>query len=425
MKVKFILLLSLLLTLNSFSQDIKGLIGDENWFQNWTNFKPATTDYKDASIILAGIISENTTLYKKNIYRLTGTVYVTKNAVLTIEAGTLLRGDSESNGTLVITKGAKIIAVGTETDPIVFTSNKEATVRKAGDWGGIVILGDAPINKFGGVGILDMGLDQSIAAYGGNDEANDSGVLKYVRIEYAGKKVKNGKDFNGLTLAGVGNKTQFDFIQVSFSNDDSFECYGGNVKLNNLISFKATDDDYDFTQGVQCALNNSVAMRYPYISSDLSLSRSIEIDSYDKPENMDFSRLMTKVTATNVVLTNNEENLEGLVREAIYIRDKSSLFLDKSLINGFSTALLIAEPALNKTRNIDNINIKDCTVNFCTTFFNCEYYSNEISTDFQNSNNFINNIVSKVDNIDLFREFNIKKNPDFRLKGISNVAFSK
>ena len=425
MKTRFILVLSLMLTLNLFSQDSKGLIGDENWFQNWTNFKPATTEYKDASIILAGTISESTTLYKKNIYRLTGTIYVTNNAVLTIEPGTLLRGDSETNGTLVITRGSKIIANGTETDPIVFTSNKAATTRKAGDWGGLVILGNAPTNKFGGIGLLDMGFDQNISVYGGTDDASDSGVLKYVRIEFAGRKVKNGKEFNGLTLAGVGSQTQLNFVQVSFSNDDSFECVGGNIKLNNFISFKATDDDFDFTQGVQCSLNNSIAMRYPYISSDLSLSRAIEIDSYDKPENMDYSRKMTKIAATNVVLSNNEENNEGLVREAIFIKDKSALSLDKCVVTGFNTAVLIDESSLNKVKDIESITIKDSTINFCTTFFNCNYNSNTISTDFQNSGYFINNIVSTTDNLELFRDYNVKKNPDFRLKGLSNVAFSK
>ncbi len=425
MKTNFILALSLLLTLNTFSQDSKGITGSENWFTNWTNFKPGTTDYKDASIILTGVINENTTLLKKNVYRLTGTIYVTNNAILTIEPGTVLKGDDETNGTLVVTKGAKIIAEGTETDPIVFTSNKPSTVRKAGDWGGIIILGDAPINKFGGVGLLDMNLDPAVSVYGGPDEASNSGILKYVRIEFAGRKLKNGTDFNGLTLAGVGNKTTLDYVQVSFSNDDSVECFGGNIKMNNFVSFKATDDDYDFTQGTQCFLNNSIAMRYPLVSSSLSLSRAIEIDSYDKPENMDFTKNMTKVNATNIVLANNEDNVEGLVREAIYIKDKSSLFLDRSVITGFSAAVLVAESALTKTKDADTVNFKDSTINNCTAFLNCEYHANTISTDFQNSKNFINNVVTKVTNVELFRETNVKKNPDFRLRDTSNFAFSK
>ena len=129
------------------------------------------------------------------------------------------------------------------------------------------------------------------------------------------------------------------FIQISFSNDDSFECLGGNVQLDNMISFKATDDDYDFTQGTQCFINNSIAMRYPYVSSDVSVSRAIEVDSYDKAENMDFSRKLTNVVATNVVLSNNEEDTMGLVKEAISVNDKSTLTFDRGIITGFSSAI--------------------------------------------------------------------------------------
>lgn len=425
MKTNFTLALSLFLTFNTFSQGAKGLIGDENWFQNWTNFKPATTEYKEATFILSGTINENTTLYKKNVYRLTGNVYVSKNAILTIEPGTVIRGDQESNGTLIITKGSKIIAEGLETDPIVFTSNKNTNERKAGDWCGIIVLGDAPINKFGGISVLDYGLDQSISVYGGLDEASDSGVFKYVRIEYAGKKLKNGKEYNGLSLAGVGNKTKLDFIQVSFSNDDSFECYGGNVNLNNLISYKATDDDFDFTQGTQCSIKNSIAMRYPFVS-DASKSRAIEVDSYDKIENMDFTKNMTKINAMNVVLANNEENLtEGLIKEAIYVKDKSSISLDKCIITGFNSAIVVAEGALNKAKDIENITFKDSNINNCVKFLECENNVNSINTDYQNSNYFINNQITKIENIELYKEFNIKKNPDFRLRVSSNFAFSK
>lgn len=424
MKSKFLLLACLLITVNSIAQNTKGLIGSENWFKNWTNFKPTTTEYKDASLILSGNITENTTLTKKTTYRITGNVYVTNNAILTIEAGTVLRGDSQTKGALIITKGSKIIAEGTETDPIVFTSNKNATERKSGDWGGLVILGDAPINKYGGVAVLDLNLDQKLSVYGGLDEANDSGILKFVRIEFAGKKIGPGKEFNGLSLAGVGSNTKIDCVQVSFSNDDSFECYGGNVNLKNLLSYKATDDDFDFTQGTQAIFTNSIAMRYPYVS-DASKSRAIEIESYDRPENMDFTKKMTSITANNIVLANNEENLEGLVREAIYVADKSTLIFDNSIITGFNAAILIAENALNKLKDIDNISIKDSQINECTNVVLCDYNSNNIATDYSNSPYFINNQITKIQNIELFNDINIKKNPDFRLKTTTNFAFSK
>ena len=308
------------------AQEMKGIIGANNWMENWTNFKPTATEYPETTNILSGTIDTNITLYKKNTYRLIGVVYVTNNAVLTIEPGTIIRGDVESCGTLVISKGSKIMAQGEQTDPIIFTSNREISARKPGDWGGIIIMGEAPINKIGGVGFLDFNLDPTVNQYGGQNQDSDSGILKYVRIEFSGRKLNAIKELNGLSLAGVGRKTKFNFIQISYSNDDSYECYGGDVNFENIISFKATDDDFDFTQGVQCIISNSLAIRYPF-SSDVSGSRCFEIDSFDKIENADIEKKLTNVTAANITLVNLEENNQGLVREAIYVKDKSHFTL--------------------------------------------------------------------------------------------------
>ncbi len=424
MKTNFILLASLIITLNIFSQDSKGISGNENWFQNWTSFKPNTLEYRDANIILSGNINTNTTLFKKNVYTLMGNVYVTNNATLSIEPGTVIRGDFDSVGALIITKGAKIIADGNETDPIILTSNKNVAERRAGDWGGLIILGEATINKFGGYAVLDLGLDQSIAAYGGANDASNSGILKYVRIEFAGKKLPNGKEFNGLSLAGIGNKTTLQFIQVSFSNDDSVEFYGGNLNISNVVSFKSTDDDFDFTQGSQTILSNSIAVRSVHVS-DKSKSRCIEIESFDKVENMDFSKKLTKVDASNITLVSYEDRSEGLAKEAIYIKDKSILNIDKSIISGFESGILIAESSLNKQKDIDTITFKDSNLNDCGNFFSCEYLSNNINTDTQNSAYFMNNTLSKITNTELFKDINLKKNPDFRFKGISDLVFAK
>ena len=153
---KIAIIISLISFFSLEAQQIKGIIGESNWMNNWTNFNPKTTEYKEVTNILAGVINHDMTLLKKNTYLLAGVVYVTNNATLTIESGTIIRGDFETCGTLVITKGSKIIANGLETDPIVFTSNKDISDRKSGDWGGIIILGDAPINKIGGIGFLDF-----------------------------------------------------------------------------------------------------------------------------------------------------------------------------------------------------------------------------------------------------------------------------
>ncbi len=416
MKTTLLTLFSFLFLLNANSQETKGIFGNENWLQNWTNFKPSNTDYKTPNVILSGKINQNTTLYKKNTYLLVGTVYVTNNAVLTIEPGTTIRGDFKSCGTLVIAKDSKIIANGVETDPIVFTSNKEISNRKSGDWGGIIILGNAPINKFGNTANLDFNLDLVLGSYGGLQEKSDSGILKYIRIEYSGRKLNATRELNGLSLAGVGNKTKLEFIQISYSNDDSFECYGGNVILNNLISYKATDDDFDFTQGTQCIINNSLAIRYPYFS-DINKSRCFEIDSYDKIENMDFTKKFTKITATNITLVNNEENDQNLVREAIFIKDNSFFSFIDGVICGFNAAIVINEGTQNK--KYENLELKN---NYIADCKNNILNENNISIpEFEAIMK--NNKTIKIKNIELFNQYNPKTNPDFRLKQNINFAF--
>jgi hypothetical protein len=414
-----IISLSLFTTVNA--QQIKGIIGEHNWFSNWTNFKPSTTDYNEASQLLTGTINTNIKLTKGNTYRLVGIVYVTNNAVLTIEPGTVIRGDKETCGTLVITKGSKIIAEGSATDPIVFTSNNNISERRPGDWGGIVILGEAPINKIGGVGYLDFNFDPAVSYYGGQDPNNNSGILKYVRIEYAGRKINALKELNGLSLAGVGKTTKIEFIQISFSNDDSFECYGGDVNFNNLISYRATDDDFDFTQGVQCNIGNSIAIRNPY-SSDISGSRCFEIDSYDKIENADVSKKLTKIIANNITLVNTEDNNQGLVREAVYIKEKSYFSLNNSIVDGFSSCVLLENKIGANPTNLAKINILGLQINRCNGVVQSETaVNNPDLVNWYNSDTFSLEF-SKLDNAELFLQSDIKKSPDFRKKNTTIIT---
>lgn len=417
---KILLLIFTFISVTSLNaQQIKGITGETNWFSNWTNFKPKTMDYNDATNIISGVISVNTTLYKKNTYLLMDVVYLTNNATLTIEPGTTIRGDYDTCGTLVVTKGAKIIAQGTETDPIVFTSNKNASERKPGDWGGLIIFGDAPTNKFGGVGFLDFNLDPKYNTYGGLNPESDSGILKYVRIEFSGRKLNALKELNGLSLAGVGSKTKIEYVQISFSNDDSYECYGGDLRLNNLISFRATDDDFDFTQGAQCKISNSIAIRYPF-SSDVSRSRCFEIDSYDKVENSDMSKKLTNIVAVNMTLVNNEENDQGLVKEAIYIRNDSSFELKNSIVSGFNQCLLLED----KISNLERIKLQDVVFNNCTAYIENESGSDNKKLAAWYNNEKFNVMTSKTLRTALFMESDVKKVTDFRLKE-NNIITSR
>ncbi|MDR6846003.1 hypothetical protein [Flavobacterium granuli] len=406
------------------AQQIKGITGDTNWLNSWTNFKPSTTVYKEANQILTGVLDKDLKLTKNNTYRLVGTVYVTNNAVLTIEPGTVIRGDKESCGTLIITKGCKLIAEGTVTEPIIFTSNSNPTFRRPGDWGGIIILGEAPINKIGGLAFLDFNLDPAVSYYGGQDPNSNSGILKYVRIEYSGHKINALKELNGLSLGGVGRGTKFEFIQISFSNDDSFESYGGDVNFNNLISFRATDDDFDFTQGVQCTISNSIAIRYPY-SSDISGSRCFEIDSFDKIENADITKKLTKITANNMTLINTEDSNQGLVREAVYIKEKSYFNINNSIIDGFSSCVLLENKIGSFPANLAKINIQGIQVNRCGGVVLSESLNYNLELrNWYNSDTFSLE-HTKLNSTELFMQSDIKDSPDFRVKNTNSIVSLK
>lgn len=420
---QFTLVLSLLLLfqVGLKAQNIRGIDGMNNWMTYWSNFHPQNNNYNTATEILTGEITSNKTLTKRNTYLLMGVVYVSNNAVLTIEPGTVIRGDKESCGTLVIAKGAKIIAEGSVTDPIVFTSNYTSIECKPGDWGGLILLGDAPINKHGGIAKLDFNLNPSLSEYGGTNEQSNSGILKYVRIEYAGRKINSHKELNGLSLAGVGSGTKLDNIQISFSNDDSFECYGGVVNFNNIISYRATDDDFDFTQGAQCNITNSVAIRNPY-SSDISKSRCFEIDSYDSMQNMDFTRKMTRINASNISLVNTDFSEKGLINEAISIQENSYFSLSNSVVSGFESLICMSENIQPNSKDLSKITFQNILINSCT-----KGIVNEMEAANAETANWYNPTTyglefTKKSNDELFIEFNPKKDPDLRLKNNSTVA---
>ncbi|PAM96614.1 hypothetical protein B4N84_01235 [Flavobacterium sp. IR1] len=398
----------------------KGITGNTNWLNNWTNFKPASTEYSEATNIIAGTIDKDTKLQKRFVYQLVGVVYVTNNATLTIEPGTVIRGDDKTCGTLVITNGAKIMAEGLETDPIVFTSNKETADRKPGDWGGIVILGKAPINALGGLQTLPFNFEPLLNHYGGQDAEDNSGILKYIRIEFAGRKLSAAKELNGLSLAAVGRKTVLNNIQISFSNDDSFECYGGDLNMSNLISFRTTDDDFDFTQGAQINISNSIAIRHPF-SSDVSGSRCFEVDSYDKIQNTDMTKKMTTITASNISLVNLEENNQGLVRESVHVRENTFFSLTNSVVSGFSPFVVIEGNIEANSANLSKFTFKNLIVNNCSDGITSE--SSSMNTTIQNFFNNGNGIeYTKFKNLELFTLPNIKTNPDFRMNVNNTIA---
>ena len=411
MRIKFLLiLLAACGAVNA--QKVHGIYGDSNWFNGWTNFKPKQAEYNQPSQILTGVISENTTL-KKTTYLIMGTVYVANNVTLTIEPGAVLRGDHDSNGTLVITKGSRLVAEGTVTDPIVFTSSKGTADRKPGDWGGVILYGDAPLNRLGGVISSIYDPNPLYNVFGGNNENNDAGSLKYVRIEFAGKKLNEKLMLNGLTLGAVGKKTKIEYVQISFAKDDAIEIIGGNIDMNNIISFRNADDDFDYSMGTQGVLSNSIVIRSPFIS-DNTRSRCFEIDSYDKVENFDPTKKRTVLKLVNVTMLNNEENSMGLVKEAISLKSDSFLEVENCLVVGFASFMALDDKYLDAD-NFKKIKVYNNTADSCTALFTNEnLFKNDTATNWFTQPDKLMN-VSSIGIMSLFKNNDTKK-PDLRLR---------
>lgn len=235
-----------------------------------------TTPTDSASNIISGTITTSR-LYAKGKYILKGYVYVTNGANITFEPGCVVVSDVTEKGALIIERGAKIIAAGTATNPIVFTSGKPAGSRAPGDWGGIILLGKAPTNRpLDPAPTIEGGVGRQ---YGGTDPLDDSGILKFVRIEFAGIAAEPGSEINGLTLGGVGSGTIIENVQVSFGNDDAFEFFGGTVNAKNLIAFVTADDDFDFDFGYTGKIQFAVSCRKPDFVDAGDAGNGIECDN--------------------------------------------------------------------------------------------------------------------------------------------------
>jgi hypothetical protein len=298
--------------------------------------------------ILEGRITSNLTLKAQYTYKLRGLVYVTNGAILTIEPGAKIVGETGQRGGLIITRSSKIIADGTVDKPIVFTS--ESANPQRGDWAGVVILGNAPTNASfngqAGVGEIEGGVNNSdgLGLYGlgaSSNPVDNSGILRYVRIEYAGYAFLPDKEINGLTLGGVGSNTIIDHVQVSYANDDSFEFFGGTVNCKHLISYKALDDDFDTDNGYSGKVQFGIILRDSAIA-DISKSEAFESDNDANGSNLtpQTAAVFSNITALGPKATlNNTGN--SLFLAAAQIRRNSTISLFNSLIMGWPTGLYI------------------------------------------------------------------------------------
>lgn len=292
--------------------------------------------------VLEGDINTNKVLDANKKYLLRGFVNVNEPATLTIPAGTVIFGEKSSKGTLIINRGAKIIANGTPDKPIIFTSQQPAGQRAAGDWGGIIIAGKARINVPGGTAVIEGGTG---TIYGGGDNPNDddsSGVLRYVRIEFPGIAYLPDNEINGLTLAGVGRKTVIEYIQVSYSGDDSFEWFGGTVNAKYLIAYKGVDDDFDTDFGFRGKCQFLFGFRDPNIA-DISGSNGFESDN-DGTGTLNSPRtqpIFSNVTLVGPLSSPDFTQFSPNFKRGAHLRRSTLTSIYNSIIMGYPVGLLI------------------------------------------------------------------------------------
>lgn len=247
------------------------------------------------NLIVTQNITSNTTWSNDRVIQLGGRITVTSGATLTIEKGTVIKGEAGTgaNATaLLIARGGRLIAEGTATEPIIFTSVADeitAALVQAGEfespnlspdinglWGGVVILGSAPISASSSGGDISEvqieGIPTSDAngLYGGNNSADDSGIIKYISIRHGGTNIGSGNEINGLTLGGVGSGTVIENVEVVANQDDGIEFFGGSVNVNNVVIWNSGDDGIDTDQSWSGTLDNFVVIA--------STGHSLELD---------------------------------------------------------------------------------------------------------------------------------------------------
>jgi hypothetical protein len=291
---------------------------------------------------------------KKGVYVLKGWVYINNGAQLTIEPGTVIKGDRDTKATLIVEPGGKLFANGTAAEPIVMTSAQPKGQRRPGDWGGLIVCGRARNNMK--AMIIEGG---PRTTHGGADDDDSSGEISYLRVEFAGYPFNADQEINGFTFGSAGRGTRVHHLQVSYSNDDSYEFFAGTVDCKYLVAWHGWDDDFDTDNGFSGKLQFLLAVRHPRIA-DTSLSNSFESDN-----NADGTAAtpFTSCVFSNVTLAGplgqdaafentsdyisggsmNPQNgsKTGIFQAAMHIRRNSRLSCFNSVAMGYPVGLLL------------------------------------------------------------------------------------
>ena len=339
-----------------------------DWTSGWSNFNPENELYPATTQTVSADISTNTTW--SGVILLQNKIYVKNNATLTIAPGTIIRGDKLTQGSLIITRGAKINAQGTSTQPIIFTSNEAVGNRNEGDWGGIVLLGLARNNQPGGVANIEGIVATTDTQYGGAFDNDNSGTIKYVRIEFAGIALEPNKEINGITFGSVGSATTVDYVQVSHSGDDSFEWFGGTVNCKHIIAYRGLDDDFDTDFGYRGKVQFALSIRDKDVSDAAGDSNSFESDndaagSVAQPKTMPIFSNVTLVgpKGNGTITLPVGEKFE----KAFRLRRNTSTSVLNSLVTGWEKGLSIeGTPVVNNVNGDSLVFASNTLTNFAT-----------------------------------------------------------
>lgn len=293
--------------------------------------KPTSTFVADANDF-KGIISDGeVVLDASTVYKLTGKLQVNSGATLTIPAGTVIQGTGGTKAYIAIAQGGKINVNGTAAKPVVMTSG--LATKGAGDWGGLVICGKAPINRVTG-GASTAQSEVADLTYGGTVSNDNSGSIKYLRIEYAGAAYNTEKEFNGLSFFGVGSGTVVENVQAFHGADDGFEFFGGSVNTTNLIAIGNEDDQFDWTEG----WNGTNTNWYGKLNFGKG-NRGIEADNFE----LGFANTpIANPTITNITLIGPGSAADATIyteNQGIKLRRGTKGLISNVVLSGWKTGI--------------------------------------------------------------------------------------
>jgi hypothetical protein len=372
MKKQLILGLALVSMVFSCSTDDTAdiIINDNSVVNNTTG--GGTTN--PATIFLSGTYTEDLTLDANNTYKLNGPLIMSNGTTLTIPAGMTIEAlASEADVYIAISQGAKLVANGTPNNPIIFTS--DASSPAAGDWGGLIILGKAPINSVTGTATATSEI--ASLPYGGNVADDNSGSLNYVRVEYSGGAADGQSENNGFSFYGVGSGTVVNYIQAYAGKDDGIEFFGGTVSASFISVINAEDDSVDWTEGFSGTLTNV------YISNRTTDDKAIEADGY----NTDFSNatgVFSKPTVNNLTIVG--QGTTAGHSEAIRLRAGTQGIFSNVHITGYVEGfdlddLDTGNGVVSNDLQVTNVTFIDVSTNLkndtTVTFTDADFYTGE------------------------------------------------